>query len=219
MIYWLRRGFVGALLVWSVVLAVQCDQPAVDAAKAAAGPYTLYVVRHGWHAGLVLPRNALGEAAWPVLNNFPPTAYVEVGWGEAAYYPNPDAGLGTLLHAGLWPTASVVHLAVFDEPVTDAFPQHDIAAIQVSRAGLHQVAAFVQQSMHNAHPDPVAPGRYHESAFFLSPLPYHGLNNCNQWAAGALRAAGCRTAPRRTLRVTRLMHDAQSCGRWIQSAP
>lgn len=216
---WLRRGLMGAFLVWGVVLAVQSDQPAVDAAEAAAGPYTLYVVRHGWHAGLVLPRTALGEAAWPVLNDFPPTAYVEVGWGEAAYYPNPNPGLGTLLRAGLWPTASVVHMAVFDGPVTDAFPRHDIAAIQVSRAGLHQVAAFVQQSIDNAHPNPVAPGRYYDSMFYLSPLPYHGLNNCNQWAAGALRAAGCRTAPRRTLHVTRLMHDAQSCGRWIQSAP
>ncbi|PEN08754.1 hypothetical protein CRI93_03080 [Longimonas halophila] len=216
---WLRRGLVGALLVWIAVLAVQCEQPTVDAVEEASGPHTVYVVRHGWHAGLVMPRAALGDAAWPVLGDFPPTAYVEVGWGEAAYYPNPDAGLGTLLRAGLWPTKSVVHMAVFDEPVTDAFPQHDIAAIQVSRAGLHQVAAFVRQSMHNAHPDPVASGHYHESAFFLSRLPYHGLNNCNQWAAHALRAAGCDMVPTRTLRVTRLMHDAQSCGRWIQSAP
>jgi len=216
---WLRRGLVGALLVWIAVLAVQCEQPAVDAAEEAAGPYTLYVVRHGWHAGLVLPRAALGEAAWPVLDDFSPTAYVEVGWGEAAYYPNPNAGIGALLRAGLWPTASVVHIAVFDGPVTKAFPHHDIAAIQVSETGMRQVAAFVQQSIDEAHPDPVAPGRYHKSAFFPSSLPYHGLNNCNQWTAGALRAAGCHVAPWRTLRVSRLMHDATACGRWIQSAP
>lgn len=219
MTHWLRRGLVGALLVWSAVLAVQCDQPSVEAVEQASGPHTVYVVRHGWHAGLVLPRAALGDAAWPVLDDFPPTEYVEVGWGEAAYYPNPDAGLGTLLRAGLWPTASVVHMAAFDGPVTNAFPRHDITAIQVSEAGMRQVAVFVQQSMNSAHSNPVAPGRYHESAFFPSSLPYHGLNNCNQWTAGALRAAGCRVAPWRTLRVSRLMHDAQTCGRWIQSAP
>ena len=215
--HWMRRGLVGALLVWGLVLAVQCDQPKVEAVEDASGPHTVYVVRHGWHAGLVLPRTALEEGAWPVLNDFPAAEYVEVGWGEAAYYPDPDAGPGTLLRAGLWPTASVLHIASFDLPVTDAFPRHDIAAIAVSDSGLHQLSAFIQQSLDGSRPDPVARGRYYTGAFYPSPLPYHGLNNCNQWAAAALHAAGCATTPWRTLRVERLMHDAAACGRWIQS--
>lgn len=214
---WLRRGLVGGVLVWGMVLAVQCEQPSVEAVDQASGPHTLYVVRHGWHAGIVLPRAALAPDAWPLLADVPATAYVEVGWGDAAYYPDRDPGLGTLLRAGLWPTASALHVAAFDEPVAAAFPRHDIAAVAVSDAGLRQVAAFLRSSTQAA--PPIAPGRYHAGAFYPSPLSYHALNNCNQWAAGVLRAVGCNLAPRRTLRVTTLMREARACGRWIQSAP
>lgn len=221
MMYWMRRLAVGLLLAWLLVMGTHCSQPPVIAPTDTDGTHTVYVVQHAWHAGLVFPREALeaysGSHRWNALDDFEGHKYIEVGWGDAEYYPNPEPGLGTLLRAGLWPTASTLHLAAFNGPVPDAFPRQQIVAIEVSDEAIARAAAFVQRSFAEDAPEPIADGLYYESAFYASRLSYHVFNNCNHWAAFALQTMGCAMRPTRTLRVERLLRDAADCGRLVQS--
>jgi len=182
---------------------------------------TVYVVRHGWHAGIALRRAHLPEGRLPELEGVPETRYLEVGWGETHYYPNPDPGVWTFLRAGAWPTGSVVHAVPVSGSVPDAFPQQTIIRLRLSADALDRLAAYVRASLRVAPGDsaapagraiPAAPGYYPDSRFFASGLSYHVFQNCNHWAAEALEAAGCSTARWRTLTVGRVLKQAERCG-------
>lgn len=178
-------------------------------------------MEHGWHAGIVIHRDDIAPGSWGVPEDFPEARYFEVGWGDADYYQADDPGLGTLLKAGLWPTESVLHVAAFRDPPAEAFPHRTVIRIPVSAEGLEALLAFVR-SEHARDDDteaviPLGSGLYGDgSRFYAAQTRYHVFNNCNHWAARALREAGCAMAPARALTVEALLAQARECGSAIQ---
>jgi uncharacterized protein (TIGR02117 family) len=202
------------LLAWCVVLIASCGLPHVAVEEGGPDEHEIFVVKHGWHAGIVLPRHALPPEALPDFPGVPASPFVEIGWGEASYYPSKDPGTCTLLAAGLWPTSSVVYVVPLQNAAPTAFPQSEQVRIRVSRAELLAVADAVRQSLvvnEDDASDPAAEGHAPGSRFFRSPFSYHAFNNCNHWAAAVLRSAGCSTRPRYTLTVERVMDQAREC--------
>lgn len=215
--WWLLSGAV--MLVWIVALASSCHMPravrAPDRAPMPVDSSTVYVVQHGWHAGIAIRRDHVPPDRWPAWPDLPPSRYLEIGWGEAGYYPNPDAGVGAALRAGLWPTRSVVHAVPVFGAVPDRFPQQRIVRLRLSAPELDRLVAFVRRSVavdSARRAVPAAPGYWPDSHFYASPLRYHVFQNCNHWAAEALEAAGCRTGRWRSITVGLLMNQAERCG-------
>jgi uncharacterized protein (TIGR02117 family) len=184
--------------------------------------HTVYLVEHGWHAGIAIRRNTIPPSAWAVQDDFPDADYLEVGWGDAAYYPAPDPGVGTLLKAGLLPTKSVLHVAAFDRHPATAFAGRTVIRIPVSAAGLDALLAFIRDE-HARYDEgaliPLGPGLYGNSRFYAGTTHYHVFNNCNTWVARALRTAGCAMAPARALTVRALLAQARDCGTEAAQAP
>ena len=105
-----------ALVVLASGCAVQSNPGALSAADAQATMHRVHVVRHGWHSGIVVRAAEVPLQAWPARREFADAEYLEVGWGDRAYYqaPDPSAWLG--LRALLWPTAGVLHMVAFSGP-------------------------------------------------------------------------------------------------------
>ncbi len=182
---------------------------------------TVYLVSHGWHAGLVLRRADVPLALWPEQQDFPAAAFLEVGWGDSAYYRAPDPGIGTLLKAGLWPTPSVLHVVGLRRPVTASFPQSEIIRVEVPAAGLAAMAAYVHAAYAREADErarPLGPGLYGESLFYRARERYHVFKNCNTWTARALRAAGCPIKPAGILTVGDLLARVRAFGEVVQEA-
>ena len=228
--HWWRRLLILALVGWLVLLAARCHLPRRTAAPGAPDSTSVvYLVRHGWHAGVAVRRpdltSATGAAASPlrsVLDAFPEVRYLEIGWGEARYYPGKIRGVWGAVRAGGWPTASVLHVVPVPETVPAAFRENTIVRIPVGPGELEALtqylaASFVADSAGAAIP--AADGFYPGSRFYRSGLTYHVFNNCNHWAAAALEAAGCDTAPRRTFTVGQVVRQAETCGTLIQRSP
>ena len=209
--WWIGLAVVG--LTWGAVLVASSDMPQPPVQPSPDSTAAIYVVRHGWHAGVAVPRAAFGEEGGPFEGRFSGARYIEVGWGDAGYYPG-DQGWDRLLIAGLWPTSSVVHAVPIRTSVTRRFAEQTIVRIPVASGEMDAVAQFVRASLELEAGQPVAAadGYYADSQFFASPLDYHGANNCNHWAAFALRAAGCDVAPRRTFTVKQVLRAAARCG-------
>ena len=186
---------------------------------AADSTYTLHLVEHGWHAGIMMQRSDIPPGAWPVLQDFPEARYIEVGWGDAGYYQAADPGVGKLLKAGLWPTSSVLHVATFRRGPTAVFGSRTIIRIPVTASDFEALLAFIRQE-HARDADgavvPLGPGLYGRSRFYKATTRYHALHNCNTCAARALRAAGCPMAPRRAITVRALLAQARDCGPVVQ---
>lgn len=183
---------------------------------------TIYLVSHGWHAGIVVKRADIPAGFWPEHNEFPGAEYLEVGWGDKDYYMTPKSGLWITLKAGLLPTASVLHVVGFDIPVTRYFPHSEVIRIDLSEAGLERLLRHIENNYardENAVSRSLGPSLYGDGQFYLSRETYHVFNTCNVWTARALREAGCPITPAANLRVETLLDNVAKFGTVIQTRP
>jgi len=213
--------------IWILFLAVFCSACAAPLRSTAepdeSGPRkSIYLVSHGWHAGLVLRRADIPDSVWPELVDFPDMEYLEVGWGDMDYYQTPDPHMGLTFKAALLPTASVLHIAGFNGSVPAYFSSSEIIGIELSSAGFEHLsrtiaASFALDEAGNVRS--LGPGLYGNSRFYRSAETYHLFNTCNVWTARALRAAGLPIAAATTIRVEGLMSQARKFGMVVQSGP
>ncbi len=213
--------------IWILFLAAICSACAAPVRDAPAPSEseprkTIYLVSHGWHAGIVLRRAEIPDSVWPAPGDFPDAQYLEVGWGDMDYYQTPDAHMGLILKAALLPTASVLHIVGFSGSVPAYFPYSEIIRIKLSSAGFEHLSRTIATSFAKdeaGNTTSLGRGLYGNSHFYLSRESYHLFNTCNVWTARALRAAGLPITPARTVTVESLMSQARKFGMLVQSGP
>ena len=220
----MRTGFYRTLLVLVSSLQFACASPTEGLFPPGpnAPSKSIYLVSHGWHAGIVVRRADIPAGVWPQANEFPGAEYLEVGWGDKDYYMTPGAGFGTVLKAGLLPTPSVLHVVGFSGPVTRYFPRSGVIRINLSEAGFRQLCDYLGNGYaldQAGQSRPLGPSLYGDGQFYLSRETYHAFNTCNAWTARALRVAGCPIRPGTNLLVETLMTNAAKFGTVIRVGP
>lgn len=174
--------------------------------------HTIYLVSHGWHAGIVVPWRGETARAWPAGLHLGRARYVEVGWGERDFYPAAEFRLGGALKALFWRNESVLHLVAFDEPVERYFAASERVALRLSVEEYARLVAAIGASFErdkNGRAQVLGAGLYGDSRFYLSRETYHLFRTCNVWSARALRAAGLRFYPAGALSTTALLNQAR----------
>ncbi len=213
--------------IWILFLAAgycACEAPVKNAPAPSTSELrnTIYLVSHGWHAGIVLRRAEIPDSVWPAPGDFLGAQYLEVGWGDMDYYQTPDPPMGLILKAALLPTASVLHIVGFSGTVPVYFPFSEIIRIELSSAGFAHLAQNIAESFARdgtGNATSLGPGLYGNSRFYLSRESYHLFNTCNVWSARALRAAGLPIIPARAITVESLMVQARKFGMVVQPGP
>lgn len=183
---------------------------------------TIYLLNHGWHAGIVLQRTDISDSVWPVPVDFSDVQYLEVGWGEMDFYRTPDPHLGLIIKAALLPTASVLHIVGFNGPVPTYFPYSEIIRIELSLVGFEHLSRTISASFAKdeaGNTTSLGDGLYGNSRFYPSREVYHLFNTCNAWIARALRAAGLAITPARAISVGNLMSQVRKSDMVMRSAP
>ena len=219
---WLAAMLAATVLVAVLVVSLGCRSAGpVPQPGASDTTFAIYLVEHGWHAGIAIRRSDIPPDAWTVQDDFPNAAFLEVGWGDAEYYPAADPGAGTLLKAGLLPTKSVLHIAAFARDPIAVFGHRTVIRIPVSEVGRDALLAFIrdEHARNEGAVIPLGPGLYGDSRFYAGTTRYHVLNNCNTWVARALRTVGCAMAPARALTVRALLAQARDCGTEMTPGP
>ena len=220
----MRIGLVHAYIVFVLVLLVACTSPPKDLFPPGPNePFKpIYLVSHGWHAGIVVKRTDIPMGIWPQHNDFPEAEYLEVGWGDKDYYMTTEPHLGITLKAGLLPSASVLHIVGFSGSVMSYFPHSEVIRIELSEVGFERLCTYLENSFARDEAglsQSLGPSLYGEGRFYLSRETYHAFNTCNVWTARALRDAGCPITPATTLTVDSLMVKAARFGKVIQAGP
>lgn len=213
------RRLAKALLLIMVTLAISCSVQSNT--QFPPGEYepkrTIFLVSHGWHAGIVVKRIDIQQSGWPELEEFNHLQYLEIGWGDRGYYTSPDPGPALAARAILLPTSSVLHLVGFSGPPEDYFPQSEVIRIELSVAGFTQLTNHISASFSRdatGSAVPLGTGRYGYSWFYASDETYSSCKTCNSWTANVLQKAGCPIKP--TLTVDGLMAQARRFGEVIQ---
>ena len=211
-------------MVLTSVLLCACASPSKDffPAVPTEPSKTIYLVRHGWHAGIVIKRADISPDIWPRHNDFPDAEYLEFGWGDKEYYMTPSPNLGTILKAGLLPTASVLHIVGFSGPVTRYFPRSEVIRIELSGMGFQRLCSYLENSYaldEAGRSQPLGASLYGAGRFYLSRESYHAFNTCNVWTARGLREAGFPVTPAVNFTVDTLMANVAEFGAVIQNVP
>jgi len=173
----------------------------------------IHVIDHGFHSEIVLRASDVRFAAFELApedpaaasrlrwlaGQYPEALWIEVGWGDAAFYQvtpgfwDIDPMLG--LRAILWPTASVLQVVpVYAEP-EQAFAFSSIQTLDLSDAGFKRLASQLAKSIPDTPKEPLGPSLYGQGAFYPSLLDYHLFRTCNHWVSSLLRAAGVPSSP------------------------
>jgi uncharacterized protein (TIGR02117 family) len=218
-------GIMRILMYFLVVVACcACAAPTKDLFPPGdiAPVRQIYLVSHGWHAGIVLRRADIPAGLWPENVNFPDAEFIEAGWGDKQYYQTPGAHVGIALRAVLWPTSSVLHLVGFNGAVAAYFPSSEIIGIKLGEQGFELLLHYIATSFardESGQALSLGRGRYGNSRFYLSRESYHLFNTCNVWTARALHAAGVPMTPSSSITVEQLMAQAQTFGEVVRSKP
>jgi uncharacterized protein (TIGR02117 family) len=181
----------------------------------------VFVVQHGWHTRIAVRRADVSPHAWPESDDLGEALFLEVGWGDAAFYQSDDATVAQAINAVVRPTPSALHVAAFRVPLTEALPGRPIVQVDLSPGGFERLTTFIHESYaHDADGRPIRtrPGRYPQSAFYLATGRYHAFNTSNTWTASALRAAGAPVTPAYAVFAWNVMSQASRIGRRLDGA-
>ena len=211
------RGLAGPLLI---ALAAGCAPlPPVAPPETSPSGAFVYLVNHGWHVGIAMERQEVSPAIWLESAEFGGFRYVEVGWGDADYYPADRGTIGLALKAAFSSKGSVLHVAAFDAPLPEFFGGSEIIEVPLSPRGLEDLARFIHATYTrdaSGRPVVVAPGLYGHGAFYRATGEYRLLNNSNTWTARALAVAGCPIDAAGAITAGGVMYEARRFGRVIR---
>lgn len=154
--------------------------------------HTIYLIRHGWHTGIIVRTDDIPPSVWPEIAHFPNARYLEVGWGDRAFYPAPDPSHRDALRAVLDPGPAVLHLVGMANHPARMLPFSEIIALEIGDPGFRALIAFIATThQRDTEPaEPIGPGLYLDSRFYPAKGRFHLFNNCNTWVVDALRSAG-----------------------------
>jgi uncharacterized protein (TIGR02117 family) len=198
--------------------------PAPSEATPAAGhaekaQRTIYVVRHGWHTGIVVRHDDIPPRLWPESNDFPAATLLEVGWGDREFYMRVENTTWLALQAAFRSQASVLHVAGLRRPVVEEFPASSVVELRVARQDFERLVQYIHDTHARTDHTPVKPlaaGLYGESRFYPARGHFHLFNTCNVWTARALQAAGLPMQPRLAVTASALIDQAARHGRCLQ---
>lgn len=204
-----------ALALAVIVLAVataRSGDPALWPAKPGEAEIGIFVVSHGYHAGLAIPTAQVAETAQRngdtalslIAEQFGSYPFIEVGWGEERFYasvPSPASlDFGIAMRALFQPgNRSVLHVVGLPDHPRKVFGSADMVLVNLSEEGFGRMLTALNTSVVLSG-DPPAPkslgrGLYGPSLFFRANGAFHIFNVCNHWVADMLAAAGLPVTP------------------------
>ncbi|PWN05408.1 DUF2459 domain-containing protein [Rhodohalobacter mucosus] len=199
MIISIRHAGFALLLLSATMIISGCLGPVKDLYPddESMRPVTVYIVSHGWHAGIVTESSNI-ESFIPEHTEMPGAKYLMFEWGDGRYFPHEDPGFWLLVRAALWPTKSVIQVVGMDVPPVRYFSRSRVVKIQVTEEGMDKLGKFIQQRFRrNADGEVImaADGLYRNSTFFEATGRYHLPKTSNTWTARALRQTGYPITP------------------------
>jgi len=172
----------------------------------------IFVVSHGYHSGIVIPRAVVAEEATQrslgaltyVTTRFAAFDWLEIGWGDETFYRQVPTvasltvaiAVRALLRPG---NPSVLHVVGVKGHPRSTFIHSDLVELELGEAGfarlVDQLDATFAPEQGGLLADELGPGLYGPSLFFRANGAFHLFNVCNHWVARLLDAAGVPTAP------------------------
>lgn len=181
---------------------------AIGAARmAAAGEvYAVYVSSNGWHTGIVVATDDIPADKIPEAADFPGAAFLEFGWGDADFYPKPDAGIFAAIGAA-FPGPAVMHVAALTARPSEFYMEVEEVELELGLEDFVALIRYLHESFarEGERVESTGPGLYSFSKFYPATGTFSLNNTCNTWTARGLEAAQVNVKSRGVQRAEDLM--------------
>jgi uncharacterized protein (TIGR02117 family) len=158
----------------------------------------IYIVRHGWHTGFVVPASTIQSQLPQLYDRFGNTPYMEFGWGDTGFYQAEEISSGLTMKAIFWPTGSVIHAVAVPERPDFYFPDNEVETLCLDSHQYSLLVGFIEHSFYKDNDGKITKlknGTYGDSQFYKGEGDYYLMNTCNTWAAKGLKSAGLNISP------------------------
>ncbi len=155
-------------------------------------PYTVYILNQGWHTGIIIKVSEVNENDFPEINNFKHSEYLDIGWGDEAYYRIPGVDFKLAARALFAPTSSALKIRTFNIPVDMYYKTFQYCiSYNLSEKEFSDLCKFISNTFLKEDDRPVMlENREDIIYFFKAEGEYHLFNTCNTWIANALSFSG-----------------------------
>jgi len=198
--WFLTARHIGLFLISLFVLSACSTKPHVIKSTHinVPEPAVVYIVRHGWHTGFVIPANAIQARLPQLYYRFGDVPYIEFGWGDQAYYEADDVTLGLTIRAVFWPTGSVIHAVAVTQRPDIYFDANPVDVLCLDSKQYSLLLGFIESSFYKDSDGNIIKskdGSEDSSQYYKAEGDYYLGNTCNNWTAKGLKSAGLNISP------------------------
>jgi hypothetical protein len=175
---------------------------------------SIYIVRRGWHTGIVIAVQDWPNPNWALLADFPGAEYLEFGWGDERFYQAEPETFWSGVRAALWPTSSVIHTIGSRDPIATNAQAEEVVQLRIPAGQLREIAWAIEMEFAGTDPEPT--GQMLKSAptpnrFYKAKRSFYFPRMCNWWVAKRLQQTGCPVRAWTVLTAARTMNEAREC--------
>ena len=167
---------------------------------ASAPAIPIYVTYNAFHSDLVVPESALRTYGMQgptvaATRRLPPSPWIALGWGDMRFYRGQGFSLQRaqdLLRAAVWPgNAATVHLQRSADPQSQQ-GDWDTVWLRLSPSDFQMIVRRLDGAfaLEGGRPVAAADAVGPQEIFFKGRGAFSAVNDCNQWIADAIGAAG-----------------------------
>ena len=166
-------------------------RPWTNVPSSKANEEEIYLVSHGWHAGIVISGSNLSPELAFLEDHFGQNSFYEIGWGDKGFYQAENVTTTLAVKAFLWPTDSVMHVAALQKSPFAVFSESEIVPMKIAKSGFENLQAQLAASFKKENSTAVKTknGLYGNSLFFKGKGYYYLTNTCNTWTARMLKTS------------------------------
>jgi uncharacterized protein (TIGR02117 family) len=181
------------MIIYKITLYILLLQ-GVYSAQVQEDSVSIYLVKLGWHTGLVIQPNDVDSTYFPEIRLFRDFKYIDIGWGDIEFYRNPGFDVGLAFKALFYSTPSTLRVEGFNFDIMRYVGHSDVGyEIRVSRREFNMITRFISTTflINNNNDVEIIEKRYGGYiSFFKANGRYTAFNTCNTWVSKAFNSAG-----------------------------
>lgn len=169
-------------------LQVEADNHSSDSLK------TIYLIKQRWHTAVVFHKEDIDSTILPEIRFFEGAHLIDIGWGDEAFYQQPDFDWDLAYQALFHPTPSTLRAEGIFISKQQYFDISEIVVeLKINNEQLKILLKYISVTIWKDEngKNKILSTQYLDRVYFLKANgSYHLFNTCNTWLAKGLKQSG-----------------------------
>ena len=181
---------------------------------------SIYLIKQRWHTAVVFYTSEVDSTILPEINYFKGSEFIDIGWGDEAFYQHPDFDWDLAYQALFYPTPSTLRIEGVYISKQQYFDISEIVVeLKIDNEQLKNLLRYISNTIWKDEDgeDKVLSTQFLNQVYFLKAKgKYHLFNTCNTWLAKGLRQSGFQIKDDIIL-TEQLFNEAAKIGRVLKA--